>query len=214
MNTTYTFSAVYPTSIPANGYTGSPNAVREVQLMRAATHRMRPGGAIRLWASVPLLCPDPDVMRHETQHEFTMFPVVKATFAVYRPQDVCNWDILQPGARGLRINANVFWLAEGSVLAFTATRKRDVRDAGDADKVVMTNLGDSRGVGLHVSGPRAALWFYANGRAGYSFYLEMRATELHAGFSWSITVRSHAPHALCVLPARTAARSRTLRCRC
>lgn len=194
MNTTYTFSALYETSIPANGFTGPRSVVREVQLMRAATKRMRPEGAIRLWTSVPLLCPGPDVVQHETLHDFGVFPVVKATFAVYRPQDVCMWDILQPAAAGLRINANVFWLAEGSSLAFTATRKTDVQHAPAADKVVMTNAGDSRGVGLHVSGGRAALWFYANGRAGYSFYLEFRTTEARAGFSWSVTVRLWLPH--------------------
>jgi hypothetical protein len=42
---------------------------------------------------------------------------------------------------------------------------------------------------LQVTGGQMCVWFYANGAAGYSFYIEYAASSSGTGFSWSITVR-------------------------
>jgi hypothetical protein len=190
MNATYTYTAHYPTFISSNGAVGASKDLTRIQLMEAATHRVQGARSIQLWTSMPLLCPSPEngVIQYSTPQDFGIFPISWPTYAVYRPLDVCNWDISKPGAAGLRINANAFWVASKSLLAFTATREQDVRWIDDSDKVLMSNTGSGRGVSLQVNGDTASVWFYANGQAGYSFYLEYQRTASKIGFSWSIAV--------------------------
>lgn len=192
MNATYTYTAHYPTFIPSNGAVGSPKDVTTIQLLEPATHKVHGPRSIQLWTSMPLLCPGPEhgVIQHSTPQDFGLFPTTWPTYAVYRPLDVCNWDLSKHGASGLRINANVFWVAKKSLLTFTATRDKDVRWVDSTDKVVMSNTGNGRGVSLQVNGDTASVWFHANGQPGYSFYLEYQRTESTMGFSWSITVRT------------------------
>jgi hypothetical protein len=192
MNGSYTYSAMYPTYIPANTHGGLPKPITEVTILDSSTHRVRADTDIRLYSERPLLCPASDgtPIRQETLQDFGVFPVTRPTNAMYRPNDVCLWDVVRPGATGLHASTNVFWMADVSQLVFTAARRAKVTDLSNTQKVVLRNLGDSTSTNLQVAGEQMSMWFYANGKAGYSFYIEYRRTRSQLGFSWSITVRS------------------------
>ena len=191
MNATYTYAAYYPTNIPRSP--GGPYVdIRSISIVDSSTHTAHADMDVRLRATAPLLCPghSDTVLRHVLTTEFGYFPVTRPTTVVYRPDDTCQFDLVQPGAPGLQASTNLLYMAAGSVLAFTTKRETPLEDLPTSDKLLVQNTGDGGSVGLRIKGEQISIWFAANGVAGHSFYLEYKRNGDGRGFSWSITVRS------------------------
>lgn len=193
MNATYTYAAYYPTSIPRSP--GGPwITIRDITIVDSSTHAVRTDQDIRLRASLPLLCPGQgdSVLRHVLQNEYGDFPAVQPTAVVYRPNEICYFDLVQPDAPGLQATVSLMYLAPGSTIAFTTSRDEPLSQMAASNKLLAQNSGDGKTLGLRLKGEQMSIWFAANGVAGHGFSLSYKRTRSSRGFSWSITVRTAA----------------------
>jgi hypothetical protein len=155
MNATYTYIAYYSADIPGS-VSGPPVTVDAIEFTEPQTQQADARAAVRLVAMLPLLCDasNATAVRFESDEDVASFPILRPTQAMYRPDDVCSWDIVQPGADGLHASTNVRWMSRQAALAFTASREVDVSEVSSANRLLIGNTGDDvasgHGTGLQV----------------------------------------------------------------
>jgi hypothetical protein len=95
MNSTYTLTAYYNTSIPR---LRAADDIEHIELIDPATIRVRKAADIYLPTNKQLLCRSADVQDVLNTEDGATFPVHSAAQAIYRPLDKCQWRITMPDA--------------------------------------------------------------------------------------------------------------------
>ena len=106
---------------------------------------------------------------------------------MYRPNDVCNWDFQIPGAAGIEVRTDISGFGVASTLTITNDRRLPLEQQDSSTKVTLQRqVPNDQPKLVTVTSDHLALWFTANGEAGYCFDMRYTTLTLASTLTWII----------------------------